>query len=93
VRRVVIAGGGTAGCMAAAGLVLLYHVTRRQHTPFWRSCRAMDIPGTSRHRIELFREAGRVFRAPSELFAENSWIQVMLGRGKGDEELGRSRAK
>ena len=29
----------------------------------------------------LFRETGRVFRIPNELFAENSWIQVMLGRG------------
>ena len=29
----------------------------------------------------MFRETGRVFRVPNELFAENSWIQVMLGQG------------
>ncbi|MEJ0087003.1 MAG: tryptophan halogenase family protein [Pseudomonadota bacterium] len=80
-------------------IVLHYHVTNRQDTPFWRACRAMDIPGSLRHRIELFRETGRVFRVPNELFAENSWIQVMLGQGiepqqhhpvadlMGDEEL------
>ncbi len=41
----------------------------------------MDIPASLRHRISLFRETGRVFRAAYELFAENSWIQVMLGQG------------
>ena len=80
-------------------IVLHYHVTNRQDTPFWRACRSMDIPASLRHRIELFRETGRVFRVPNELFAENSWIQVMLGQGiepqqhhpvadlMGDEEL------
>jgi tryptophan 7-halogenase len=62
-------------------IVLHYHVTHRQDSPFWRSCRGMDIPASLRHRIGLFRETGRVFRAPNELFAENSWIQVMLGQG------------
>jgi len=62
-------------------IVLHYHVTNRDDTPFWRACRAMDIPPTLRHRIELFRETGRVFRVPNELFAENSWIQVMMGQG------------
>ena len=82
-------------------IVLHYHVTRRQDTPFWRACRDMEIPDTLRHRIDLFRETGRVFRVPNELFAENSWIQVMLGQGiepqqhhpvadlMGDEELSR----
>ena len=41
----------------------------------------MTIPPTLQHRIDLFRETGRVFRVPNELFAENSWIQVMLGQG------------
>ena len=62
-------------------IILHYHATFRQDTPFWRTCRDMDIPASLRHRIELFRETGRVFRVPNELFAENSWIQVMLGQG------------
>jgi tryptophan 7-halogenase len=62
-------------------IILHYHVTNRQDTPFWRACREMEIPASLRHRIELFRETGRVFRVPNELFAENSWIQVMLGQG------------
>jgi tryptophan halogenase len=62
-------------------IVLHYHVTNRQDTPFWRYCRNMDIPRSLAHRIDLFRETGRVFRVPDELFAENSWIQVMLGQG------------
>lgn len=62
-------------------IILHYHVTHRQDTPFWRACRDMDIPPSLRHRIDLFRDTARVFRAPNELFAENSWIQVMLGQG------------
>lgn len=82
-------------------IILHYHVTKRQDTPFWRHCRNMEIPESLRHRIDLFRETGRVFKAPTELFAENSWIQVMLGQGvvpkqyhpvvdvMGDDELKR----
>ncbi|MFA9217276.1 MAG: tryptophan halogenase family protein [Sphingomonadaceae bacterium] len=80
-------------------IILHYHVTNRVDTPFWRACREMAIPASLQHRIDLFRETGRVFRVPNELFAENSWIQVMLGQGimpqshhqtadlMGDEEL------
>jgi len=62
-------------------VVLHYHVTDRRDTPYWRACAELDIPASLRHRIELFRETGRVFRDGNELFAENSWIQVMLGQG------------
>lgn len=62
-------------------IVLHYHVTERDDSPFWQACRAMEIPASLRHRIQLFRETGRVFRTHNELFAENSWIQVMLGQG------------
>jgi tryptophan halogenase len=62
-------------------LVLHYHVTNRRDTKFWRDCSSMEIPSSLRHRIDLFSETGRVFRVPNELFAENSWIQVMLGQG------------
>ena len=67
-------------------IILHYHVTNRNDTPFWRQCRTMDIPDSLRHRIELFRQAGRVFKVPTELFGENSWIQVMLGQGLVPEQ-------
>jgi len=62
-------------------IILHYHVTNRKDTPFWRFCRSMEIPDSLQHRIELFKQTGRVFQVPTELFGENSWTQVMLGQG------------
>jgi tryptophan halogenase len=62
-------------------LVLHYKATNRRDSAFWRQCAAMAIPASLEQKIELFRETGRVFRKNEELFAENSWIQVMLGQG------------
>lgn len=62
-------------------IVLHYCVTNRRDTPFWRHCASMNIPESLQHRIDLFRETGRVFKVPTELFGENSWIQVMIGQG------------
>jgi tryptophan halogenase len=67
-------------------IVLHYHVTNRRDTPFWRHCSSMEIPETLQHRIELFKQAGRVFKVPTELFGENSWTQVMLGQGLMPEQ-------
>lgn len=62
-------------------IILHYKVTQRDDTPFWRYCRAMDIPDALRQRIQLFSDAGRIFKYENELFAEESWIQVMMGQG------------
>ncbi|WOI54820.1 tryptophan halogenase family protein [Parvularcula sp. LCG005] len=62
-------------------IILHYHLTNRSDTPFWRHCRTMEIPDNLCHRMKLFEETGRVFKANDELFAENSWTQVMLGQG------------
>ena len=62
-------------------IILHYHVTERNDTPFWNYCRTMEIPDSLTHRIELFKQTGRVFRIPTELFGENSWVQVILGQG------------
>lgn len=67
-------------------IVLHYHVTDRTDTPFWRFCRSMNIPESLKHRIELFKQTGRVFQVPTELFGENSWTQVMLGQGLMPEQ-------
>ena len=62
-------------------LILHYKATNRRDSPFWRQAAAMPIPESLEQKIELFRETGRVFRKNDELFAENSWVQVMLGQG------------
>jgi tryptophan halogenase len=62
-------------------LVLHYKATERRDSAFWRQCADMDIPESLTQKIELFRETGRVFRKNDELFAENSWVQVMMGQG------------
>jgi tryptophan 7-halogenase len=62
-------------------LILHYKATERRDSPFWRQCADMAIPDTLQQKIELFRETGRVFRKNEELFAENSWVQVMMGQG------------
>lgn len=62
-------------------LILHYKATERDDSPFWRQCAQMDIPDSLTQKIELFRETGRVFRRNEELFAENSWVQVMMGQG------------
>ncbi len=62
-------------------IVLHFHVTNRRDAPYWQASSSLVVPATLQHRIELFRDTGRVFRAAGELFSENSWVQVMLGQG------------
>ncbi len=62
-------------------LILHYVATERRDSAFWRHCAGMAIPDSLSQKIELFRETGRVFRKNEELFAENSWVQVMMGQG------------
>jgi tryptophan halogenase len=62
-------------------IILHYKATERRDSPFWRHCADMEIPDSLAQKIELFRETGRVFRKNEELFAENSWVQVMMGQG------------
>ena len=62
-------------------VILHYHVTNRTDSQFWRDCREMEVPELLKHRIQLFRDTGRVMLGADELFAENSWVQVMMGQG------------
>jgi tryptophan halogenase len=61
-------------------IILHFSATERDDTPFWNYCRTMSIPDTLKHKIELFREAARVFRYEEELFSKPSWVAVLLGQ-------------
>jgi tryptophan halogenase len=63
-------------------IIAHYKVTRRTGDPFWDHVRTMDVPDTLNQRFELFRSSGRFFKHNAqELFAEDSWVQVLLGQG------------
>jgi tryptophan halogenase len=61
-------------------IILHYHATRRGGA-FWDHVRSVELPDSLKHKLELFREHGRVFRYNDELFDVPSWVAVMLGQG------------
>jgi tryptophan halogenase len=68
-------------------IILHYHLTRRDDSPFWDHVRTMPIPDSLERRIALFRHFGRLFLEPAELFREPSWVAVMLGQGVDAEKV------
>lgn len=61
-------------------VILHYHATRRDDSPFWRHVRTMAVPDSLAAKIALFREKGRLFRYDDELFSIPSWVAVLLGQ-------------
>ena len=64
-------------------LVLHFHLTERNDTPYWNALRTMEVPASLAERLEIYRASGRVFREPDELFTKTSWLAVMEGQSAG----------
>jgi len=62
-------------------IILHYHVNERTDSQFWGDLRSMEIPESLKHKINLFKSTGKIFREQDDLFLESSWLQVMLGQG------------
>jgi tryptophan halogenase len=61
-------------------LILHYHANRRPG-PFWQACRELTLPDGLEHKMRLFEQTGVIARDPEDLFAEEAWLQVMIGQG------------
>lgn len=61
--------------------IILHYFLNARHDAFWRDLRAMDIPASLAHKMNLFQASGRLFREQDDLFSESSWLQVMIGQG------------
>jgi len=62
-------------------LVLHYTATRRDDSEFWRHCQTIEQSDELQRRIEQFREGGRIFEEPNDVFGTASWLAVMYGQG------------
>jgi tryptophan halogenase len=62
-------------------IILHYHLTQRNDSPFWDHYRTMSIPDSLTHRMALFRENGYAWPDDVALFRVDSWVQVMMGQG------------
>jgi tryptophan halogenase len=61
--------------------IILHYFINGRSGPLWEACRAMSVPESLHRKLEVFRSRGRVVQLPDELFAEASWIAVLLGQG------------
>jgi tryptophan halogenase len=62
-------------------VILHYHQTQRNDSPFWDHYRTMQVPDSLVHRMAMFRENGYAWPDDVSLFRVDSWVQVMLGQG------------
>jgi tryptophan 7-halogenase len=61
-------------------LILHYHATERDDTPFWNYVRTMSIPDSLAEKMESFRQRGIVANYPNGMFHDASWIAVYTGQ-------------
>jgi len=62
-------------------LILHYHATRRDDSPFWNYCRTMSVPDSLREAMEAFRRTGYLKPYKHGLFMVPSWVAVLIGQG------------
>nr|WP_246347143.1 tryptophan halogenase family protein [Sphingomonas jinjuensis] len=61
-------------------IILHYHANQRDE-PLWQAVRAMTLPDSLRHKLDLWRASGAITREHEELFTEVGWFQVLVGQG------------
>jgi tryptophan halogenase len=68
-------------------LILHYHATERNDTPFWDHVRTMTVPDTLAGKMELFKRRGRVIKYREGVFLDASWVAVYMGQRVIPEDI------
>ena len=61
-------------------LIAHYCLSQRSE-PLWAACRAMPIPETLQHKLDVWRACGRVPLYDQDSYLEPSWVAILLGNG------------
>jgi tryptophan halogenase len=62
-------------------IFLHYAANERTDSQFWIDRRNTPPPDELARKLQVFRAGGRIFREQEDLFAESSWLQVLIGQG------------
>ncbi len=62
-------------------LILHYPATSRDDSSFWNHVRTMEVPDSLKEKINLWTHSATIEKYEQGLFAEPSWIAVLLGQG------------
>jgi tryptophan halogenase len=62
-------------------IILHYSANGRDDGGLWRHCRAMPLPDTLVHKLELYRARGLLVQYDSESFFEPSWLCMYANLG------------
>jgi len=62
-------------------LILHYHATTRDDSPFWDLVRTMTVPDSLSEKLDLWRTRGRLVKYREGVFLDPSWVAVYLGQG------------
>jgi tryptophan 7-halogenase len=62
-------------------IVLHYHATRRDDSPYWQYCQQMTLPDSLQQKLALYKRHGHLRIDDKELFKQDSWLAVLLGQG------------
>lgn len=62
-------------------LILHYHATRRNDSPFWDRMRTMQVPDSLAEKLALWRESARIAHYTNGPFLEPSWVAILVGQG------------
>lgn len=53
------------------------NVIQRTDSMFWDPCKNLETPPPLVHKLQLFKETGRVYLDDGDIFRVDSWTQVM----------------
>ena len=65
----------------ARDFVVLHYMANRREGPLWDHVRAMELPDSLAHQIELFRASSAAPDYRYGLFSRDSWLSVLVGQG------------
>ncbi|SNR89608.1 MULTISPECIES: tryptophan halogenase family protein [unclassified Azospirillum] len=61
--------------------IILHYWLNRRGEAFWQDCRAVDLPDSLAHKVDLFRRRGHLVRYRWEMFHPDSWLAIFAGFG------------